>query len=138
MNDTMNDTIRALDFVRGDKRFFLGGSRRMQEFGANIALTQETDYDFYATYDAVLLCELHKLGFTRTGSDHEYYDDEAIEIIELGKVQIVLRKDAQIYKECFESIHPEFYAAYLWKQNPNCDRSLIQPFFNQLFKLRRM
>jgi hypothetical protein len=110
----------------------------MQELGAPVILTNETDYDYYVTYDSVLLCKLHQFGFTRTSSDHEYYDDEAIEIIELGKVQIVMRKDAKIYKDCFDSIDPVFYANFLWKQSPFCKRGLIQPVFNQLFKLRRM
>lgn len=125
--------------------FYLGGSRRMWELHSHkyisercvhgICIKEDTDFDFYATHSEELEAYLRTHGFANTKTDPGYYDDEALQVLECDNVQVVLRKDAEFYQKCFESIDYEFYAAYLWKQSPSCDRRLIQPYFNQMYSL---
>ena len=137
VNNTRKGTTLDL-ILNSDYEFYLGGSRWMNDVDPELVpINKDTDYDFYVTYTSKIESWLYQNGFNETKSHSGYYDDEAVNILEKDNVQVVLRKDAELYRMCFETIDPEFYANYLWKKSNNCNVGLIQPFFNQLFTLAR-
>lgn len=128
---------------------YLGGSRRMWErchktqllenpnLLRYIEVTGDTDYDFYATYSEDVLKLLLERGWANTATSSEYYDSEAVEILQKDNFQIVLRNDAEFYKKVFDNIPIWYYHDYLWKRNPAVDRKMIQPILEMLFALHR-
>jgi hypothetical protein len=148
----------ALSILETSKfRFYLGGSRRMEQKQIEacksqdlndyltewvpIVITAETDYDFYVTHDMDVEQFLLDNGFTDTvssigamNSHPDYLDSEAIRILERDNVQVVLRLDAKFYHQVFESISTRFYYDNLWKSSPEIiNVNNIQPIFNALF-----
>lgn len=118
--------------------FYLGGSRRMnQKFPDQIAITSNTDYDYYATYTEEIEQTLLSRGWIYTSSSTGYFDDQAVKILWKDSHQVVLRKDAKFYNQVFESIPVKFYYDYLWKKNPEVDRSKIKGYFNYLYMFAR-
>lgn len=118
--------------------YYLGGSRRMKELGAAVVLTKKTDFDFYVTYDEEVEAHLTRNGFYDTSATPDYFDSEVIRIMELGQVQVVLRKDAEFYRQVFDNIDPHYYYHMMWKSHPEgCKRDMIQPLFEMLFKFAR-
>lgn len=126
------------DLTTSPHEFFLGGSRAMQKRGANVTITNETDYDFYATdTEEVRGYLLSKKFVLSSSSIKNYLDSEATIIFKKGCIDVVLRNDARFYRTVFESIDVGMYAKHLWKGNPSCDRSKIQPLFNEMFRIAR-
>ena len=116
-----------------------------------VSITESTDYDYYATYSQQLEQFLLANGFSYTDfarfvAKREQYvsgdyslDDEAVTIVQCENVQIVLRKDAELYKSVFDNIQPWFFVKYLWKStiDPAMIRTEIKPIFNMLFAIAR-
>jgi hypothetical protein len=133
--------------------FYLGGSRRMAERWQEwhnkcdpmvqgdcpqfaIWVTEETDYDFYATFSPQLSAHLIDNGFELSEANQYYLDSECEVIYKKDNVQVVLRTDAEFYRTVFENIDLEVYYNYLWKSSPTKpNRQLIGPFFNMLFDI---
>lgn len=104
----------------------------------NITVTEDTDYDFYATYHKGLETALIDLGFVLSPANEYYLDSECISIYCKDNIQIVLRYDAELYKTVFDNIDLQVYYTYLWKSSPTQpDRAMIGPFFNMLFDIAR-
>ena len=141
---------------------FLGGSRYMAQRAvmetveprvdisySSIHLSADSDWDYYATHSPQLENEflsrgwIHTMSTTNTKDTGEsYLDSEAVSILEKDKHQIVLRKDANFYKEVFDSIPVWFYHCYLWKSSPHggilgIERDKIQPIFEMLFSMKK-
>lgn len=134
-------------------RFYLDGSRRMAEqydekYGGcepylhgdcpdfKIVVSEDTDYDFYATYAPEVEVYLLDKEFEYSPANNYYLDSECICIMCKDSVQIVLRRDAEFYKTVFENIDLEVYYHYLWKSSPEKpNRALIGPIFNMLFDI---
>lgn len=146
------DTIGELNKL--PFQIYLGGSRRMadrfsvehlpvcEELLAyptfNISVTEDTDYDFYATYHKGLEESLIDLGFVLSPANEYYLDSECVKIYCKDNIQIVLRYDAELYKTVFDNINLEVYYTYLWKSSPTQpNRDMIGPFFNMLFDIAR-
>lgn len=101
-----------------------------------ISVTDDTDYDLYATHSTGLEAFLVSVGFEVSPVNEYYLDTEAIVVYKKDNVQVVLRKDAEFYKTVFENIDLEVYYSYLWKSSPaKPSRALIGPFFNMLFDI---
>lgn len=129
--------------------FHLGGSRRMAEIVTEkkskviVTISPTTDYDYYATWSSAIASYLMQNGFQETyftchsGNSPQGYeaDTEVEEIFYHDNVQVVLRKDASLYYDIFESIDPEFYVEYLWKSGPQApNRPQITDIFNALYR----
>lgn len=127
--------IKAL--IDSKFEFYLGGSRAMYKRGAKVIINDDTDYDYYATYSKEIEDFLDKWGYLslNPSTPSSYYDDECVMIFKNSGVDVVLRKDAKFYKSVFDNINPDMYVKHLWKRNPECDRSKIQPLFNEMFKI---
>ena len=136
--------------LRGAFTIYLGGSRYMAErclieslSGGSppiIDISKTTDFDYYSTYSIELEKELIKCEWFNKypNSGHDYFDTETIQIFEKEDYQIVLRKDADYYRDVFESIPTWYYHEYLWKSSPKKpSRDLIQQNINFLFTLKR-
>lgn len=135
----VKDTKAIIQFLSDKRCFYLGGSRGMaKKYPSGICLHKESDWDFYATHSGVLQQSLIDFGFEFTGTTKSYFDSEAVEILEMGIVQVVLRKDAHFYKKVWDTIPLDVYIQYLWKRSPSCNRELIQPFFNMMFEAARL
>lgn len=132
--------------------FYLGGSRRMEQRYEKlycssiipcatlpvftIKTTEDTDYDFYATYSPEIEVCLLAEGFDYSPVNEYYLDSECVTILVKDNVQVVLRHDVDFYTKVFENIDLEFYHNHLWKSSPtNPDRSKIGPIFNMLFNI---
>lgn len=131
--------------------FYLGGSRRMEQryealyhstilcakpLEFTIKTTEDTDYDFYATYSPEIESLLLNEGFDYSVANEYYLDSECVSILVKDNVQVVLRNNAQFYSQVFENIDLEFYHDHLWKSSPSRpDRSKIGPIFNMLFNI---
>lgn len=115
--------------------FYLGGSRAMFKRGADVKITESTDYDFYTTFTHEVEDFLIKAGFKSTTTSSAYFDSECLGIMKNGNIDIVLRKDAEFYKSVFDSIDPKMYVEHLWKGNPKCNCFKIRPLFNAMFKM---
>lgn len=146
-DDVVSTPQRDLESLRGFTPVFLGGSRRMAQRNECeidcirpaplILIDDSTDYDYYATFSERALDLLRNRGWTNTGSDKQYYDSEAVEILEKENYQIVLRKCADFYHKTFEQIPVWYYHDYLWKRNPCVNREMIQPIIEMLFAFVR-
>lgn len=152
----MNKKSSALDVLQlCTFNFYLGGSRRMADKFQEqchdcmcrgeslpnfcISVTEDTDYDFYATYSREVEAYLADNGFERSNVDQVYFDTECMSIFRRDNVQVVLRKDANFYSTVFESIDLAVYYHYLWKSSPmQPNRALIGNIFNMLFKIAHM
>lgn len=132
--------------------FYLGGSRRMAQLQQQkdpqfITCPQividavATDYDFYTTMNDNTVATLQNNGFDISATSSDYFDDEAELILFNNNIQVVMRKDANFYRNVFERIEPWFFYQYLWKSSPAMtERSQlfeIRRIFNQLFAIRR-
>jgi hypothetical protein len=147
MSATDNTATALSTLIKAPFRLYLGGSRRMAELYATdqnvqIKVTNDTDYDYYATWSEQAAAFLASSGFSiiAYGQKEGYaLDSEAVAIFSNSKVQIVLRKDAEFYRTVFESIPAEIYYYYLWKSSPDFigDEGMIQPIFNALFAAAR-
>lgn len=155
----MDNNSSALDVLKQSAfKFYLGGSRRMAqrfeaEYGLDtddftkwlenhkdvdfvIRVTEDTDYDFYATYSTGVESYLFDNGFTLSEANEYYLDSECMVIYKRDNVQVVLRRDAEFYQTVFENIDLKVYYHFLWKSSPvKPNRELIGPFFNMLFKI---
>lgn len=151
---TTKSIVKAFNDVIGI-HFYLGGSRMMAKRAAlddfcevQINIKSSTDFDYYVTDGPKVDNFLISLGFklkTYSG-DKSYMDDEAIAVYEIDttpKVQVVLRKDADFYKNIFDSISLKFYYDHLWKSAPHhnakseLEQKKIKDTMNQLFALAR-
>lgn len=149
-----NSQPTAIDILeQSPHRFFLGGSRRMakrfeETFGDccpyladdcpkfGIFVTEDTDYDFYVTYDFKIEKFLIDNGFERSSANDYYLDTECVVIYCKDNVQVVLRHNAEFYQTVFENIDLEVYYHYLWKSSPTKpNRALIGNIFNMIFKI---
>lgn len=150
----LSNTVQTLAQLSNSPfTFYLGGSRRMaeryQERYGNcdpflqgdcpdfaIVVTDDTDYDFYATHSIDLEQHLLNYGWEYSEANNYYLDSECVCILCKDNVQIVLRYDAEFYKTVFENIDLGVYYHYLWKSSPTKpNRFLIGPFFNMLFDI---
>lgn len=131
-------TLNILRNLPGGKAH-LGGSRRMLEKAQeqNIPFKLDltvADWDYYATYTHDIHMYLKVNDFEVSAKGDYDLDDEAAVIFKKGRVEIVLRQDADFYRSVFENIPVQLYIDHLWKSNPvPPDRKLIQPIFNMLF-----
>ena len=143
--DNLTDPVDELELLQNSKfEFFLGGSRRIAEkFNSPlININENTDYDFYATYSVELEQFLIDNNYQPTETNQDYFDDECIQIYKKSspdhpEIQIVLRKDAMLYNNVFESIDADSYYNLLWKRSPLTCRWNIQPIFNLMFSVAR-
>lgn len=134
------------------EKLYLGGSRRMAKrqseelhattslapVAAMIRVTDETDWDYYATFTPKLQTKLIDMGWSQTDTNPEYFDSECVEIFKKDNSQIVLRCDAEFYKKVFENIPLWFYTNFMWKSSPNIqDPMMIQPMLEVLFLFAR-
>lgn len=146
--------LSAIDILQDSPhQFFLGGSRKMAElfqdtYGTcdpflqgdcpdfRIFVSEDTDYDFYATHTDAVEEYLLDRGFEYSQANEYYLDTECISILCRDNVQVVLRIDANFYKTVFENIDLEVYYHYMWKSSPEQpNRALIGNIFNMLFKI---
>lgn len=156
---THSTTPSAVDILhKSQYLFFLGGSRRMADryddvYGNcsdsclptscasprpnfRIAVSEDTDYDFYATHTNDLESHLLSEGFDYSTANEYYLDTECISILCKDNVQVVLRNNAEFYTTVFENIDLEVYYHYLWKSSPEQpSQALIGNIFNMLFKI---
>jgi hypothetical protein len=101
-----------------------------------ISVTDDTDYDFYATHTDDIEEYLLDCGFDYSQANEYYLDTECVSILCKDNVQVVLRHDAEFYRTVFENIDLEVYYNYWWKSSPTKpNRQLIGPFFNMLFDI---
>lgn len=151
---TRTDALSVLQTSMFD--FYLGGSRRMAQLQQalpastdlmdcpQIDITTTTDYDFYTTYSVEVAQFLIDSEFADTAASvgamcssptsHHYLDTEAVRILSRDDVQVVLRRDADFYRQVFESISINFYYTNLWKSSPQIiNVNNIQPIFNALY-----
>ena len=162
LDDVSNGTSAKDDIIELKRfhRTYLGGSRRMNQRchetqpyveGQEIIyidVNERTDWDYYATYQTdverwlITSCGWQPTLTTQMkGQGHNYQDSECVCILEKDNHQIVLRKNAEFYRDVFESIPIWFYYKYLWKSSPaggifGIDCSEIQPIFETLFMLK--
>ncbi|TFH07052.1 MAG: hypothetical protein E4H14_09400 [Candidatus Thorarchaeota archaeon] len=143
----------ALAIIEGSEHtFYLGGSRRMAEISLDlyeqgalskkhiVYINNDTDYDFYVTHTPAVEQFLLDNCFIPTSEKAIYImDDEATQILQRDNVQVVLRKNAELYRLVFDNIPVEFYHKNLWKSAPyaQIDRSKIQEIFNLMFAVAR-
>lgn len=129
--------------------FYLGGSRRMAQRSLEdpehgFVVSEDTDYDYAATYTTETENWLQGLGFCKSkfGDDYDL-DAEAVCIYKyednLIKVDVILRKDVHFYANVFEAIPVKFYKDYLWKSSPSrqVSRESIACIMNALFLVGR-
>lgn len=125
-----------------DHKFYLGGSRRMAERDPKVIKINAlgTDYDFYITYTKEVYEFLTGIGFRVSASSYKYLDDNAELVMYYSNgpfenIQVVLRKDAEVYHRMFENISPEFYRDNIWKSGPNhLTQHQIRETINTLLK----
>lgn len=129
--------------------FYLGGSRRMAQRSLEdpehgFVVSENTDYDYAATFSTETENWLQGLGFYKSRSQDSYeLDAEAVCIYKyednLIKVDVILRKDVHFYAKVFEAIPVKFYREYLWKSSPvaQVPRESIANIMNALFLVGR-
>lgn len=102
-------------------------------------ISSETDYDFYATYSTEIESFLLKNEFYESSHGGYELDTEAVIIYKKDNVDVILRKNAEMYHRVFSSIDPDIYYHLLWKSSPDrlIDKKYIQLIFNTLFKIAR-
>jgi hypothetical protein len=137
----MNDSHKIVEYLLSidshrypHHKFYLGGSRRMNERDPElIPINTYTDYDLYIDYTPEAYQYLIGIGFQKTSTEYEYFDDNAVCVMSCRDIQVVMRKDASTYKKVFESITPKFYHRYVWKSGPyHPDNDQIREIINQL------
>mgnify|MGYP000381948285 CR=1 FL=1 len=145
-----NKTHPVLSAIeRSIYEFYLGGSRRMAQRSLEdpehgFVVSEDTDYDYAATYTTETENWLQGLGFYKSKSGDAYdLDAEAVCIYKyedhLIKVDVILRKGVRFYAKVFEAIPVKFYKDYLWKSSPSLHvpRESIAPIMNALFLVGR-
>ena len=82
------------------------------------------------------------MGFDLIDENSKYFDDLLLKIFKHStyNIDVLIRKDVEIYKKCFESIGLFDYKYRLWKSNPqipidNKDafKASVGAYFNYLF-----
>lgn len=134
--------------MQSQYKFYLGGSRRMNELHPTEVPIKEhkTDYDLYATYTPDLVTWLtdkpHDFLVSHDAHASGYpLDTEAIKILipeDVGGIQVVLRKDAEFYRSVFEAIPVVYYRKHIWKSSPVYEGSgtdSIMDHFDALFAI---
>lgn len=129
------DILTKLD--RSNFEFYLGGSRYMHKLNPDlINICHNTDYDFYCSYSNEVCYYLESLGFVYSYCgqiDNPYLDINAVCIYEYLGVQVVCRKDVELYNRMWKTIDPQFFYDFLWKSSPKCtNRNNIGKIINQL------
>jgi hypothetical protein len=125
--------------------FRLGGSRRMAEkYPEKVVIHDGTDYDFYGSDTAENRCLLESVGFNWVkATNKNYWDDLLIDIYKHGiyPIEVLIRKDVELYSKVFECISADDYAFRLWKSNPACPvndmeafRASVCEWFNYAFR----
>lgn len=123
--------------------FYLGGSRRMAQLHPNqVKVNLTADWDFYCddtVENHVILLELQFQPKAKLG----LRDSECVDIYCHPKwpVQAVVRKDAEFYKRCFESIPVTDFLEIIWKGSPSRTKSYnkeeVVKYFNALYERKK-
>lgn len=128
---------------------YLGGSRRMkQKYPNDIFVTEKTDWDFYMKDSKTNRKHLLAKGFRNKCVPQHYKDKLCNDVFSHGalNVQVVLRKDVNIYRDIFESLSSDIYITRLWKSskykiNKGMDSftegEMIKNYFDGLYSLHR-
>ena len=116
-----------------------------QKYPELIKITDATDWDYYCEDTPEKRDFLSKMGFELIlAKDKGYWDILLIDIYKNRKlgIEVLIRKDCQIYRDAFESISPETYYYRLWKSCPAVEvqnmiafKASVCAYFNALFRL---
>ena len=133
-----------------NRGFYLGGSRRMAEKypeKIDMYIKPSTDWDF-ACEDALDKHQfLIEMGFELQDScgSSNYWDDLLIDIYKhpFQPIDVLIRKEMDVYRSAFESLSAEVFIERLWKSSPlrhpnqptQHFRRGVCDYFNGLFKL---
>lgn len=101
-----------------------------------VPVSSATDWDYFAQYTPYTESVLLRSGFERMTTLSTDYTDALVHcILYKDNCQVVLRTDAVLYNAVHTSIAPEFFAAYLWKSNPEgtVNRVAIRAIYEQLY-----
>lgn len=130
-----------------DRGLHIGGSRYMAaKYPDKIAITDDTDWDFYCDDTIEKRVLLTGLGFEKVEAENRnYWDDLLIDIYKHPTLpfEVLLRKDVEIYRSAFDAISAEVFIGRLWKSSPTANpelcraafRSQCCEYFNGLFRL---
>lgn len=115
-----------------NQNFFSSGSRRMaQKHPALIKISSKTDYDFYCANTHENIATLQSMEFERLECNlKNYWDNQLLDIYKNGNVEVLIRKDVNLYRTAFESISAYQFYRYLWKSSP-------QPYYKSREQLRK-
>lgn len=127
--------------------FGLGGSRRMaQKYPALVQVGPDTDWDLYCADTPENRQMLLDEGFQMIEAENRlYWDDMLIDIYKHGAwpIEVLIRKDCEIYRSSFEALSGEVFLERLWKSSPLRDPNMckanfsmsVRDYFNGIFKL---
>lgn len=128
-----------------DAGFFLGGSRRMAEkYPAQVIINDGTDWDFCCDIRGDNISFLKNNGFIKIECENRaYWDDLLLDIWKHTEfpIEVLIRKDVEIYKASFEALSAEVFIERLWKSSPIADpnkngfRESVCAYFNGIFRL---
>ena len=112
--------------------FKLGGSRRMaSKYPTQVKVTDETDWDLYTDDLPHRRDELLSMGFERLDCPNKsYWDDLLVDIFKHPNyaIEVLLRKQVDVYTKTFEGISAEFFISDLWKSAPH-NSEIEKPIF---------
>ena len=126
--------------------FRLGGSRRMAEkYPDRVIVSDLADWDFYCDDTQANRDFLTANGFHLVQADNrDYWDDLLVDMYKHASqpVEVLVRKDVELYSRSFESIPCDDFVHGLWKSSPHVSQPLHMPtfragvcdYFNRLFK----
>lgn len=123
--------------------YFLCGSRSKLPH----ELVKNSDWDFAAPYAVEVIKDLTAKGYHEVIVNPDYMDTQTVKVYErldinlLANVQISLKKDYNLFCKVWNSITPEFFQKYIWKQSPiyrgikNPERTArIRDILDQLYR----
>ncbi len=128
-----------------DKRFFQTGSRYWNnKHPIIVPIENNTDWDFVCEYSLDIEVALIKIGFVPNSKVDKnlgnYGDGETVEVLFYGskdevggQVQVIFKKNVELYVKIFDSVGVMFYVNYLWKKNT--PRDLIMLTLKHLYDI---
>lgn len=130
-----DDLVKQLDLKLCGSRYFNAIDPEL------VPVTEYTDYDYFTQANSEKEKALEQAGFKKYNFSSYSLDDQVVSIwcyvsSEGYRMQVVMRKNEDLYKKVIECIPPWFYRKYLWKSSPAvCPREQIQDLFNLFYKM---
>jgi hypothetical protein len=125
-------------------------------------ITDDTDWDFSASYNEANHDALIEAGFTYWPPEDLSYKDDLTTGVYIKTyphkfdmnnpeifsgtptANVVLRNDFYLFRQVWDSMDPKFYHDYVWKRSPNYEfqelgstKEKIRDIMNQLFRTAR-